>query len=186
MAEFKRDRRIYRVFHSTDSDAHEILVGIYKETYPDATDEDIQNVSETAAEAVQTALANNSWFALSPEGRLTLISPLEAALAYEDVETDVWADVQAERREQVLTHGYDANHDDEHGGDHLIEVAKSYLSHFGETPTALHVRHELIKSIATLVAAVEFIDRAQESALVGKLDAEDVASAAEQIANEGD
>lgn len=180
MAEYKRDKRIFRAFHSTDDDAIDILMDLYDRAYPEMPPEKRVEVQTQAQEAIDGAQTTNSWFLISPEGQIQLVPAMAMIHAFEDADTDVWYDVQAERVQQIEAHGYTPEHDDEHGGDHLLEVAKSYLSHFGETPTALHVRHEVIKSIATLVALVEFIDRSEASALVAKLETEEAIEDIEQ------
>lgn len=180
MAEFKRDKRIFRAFHSTDADALDILMGLYDDAYPEMDAFKRAEIKTQAQEAIDAAQTQNSWFLVSPERQIQLVPALPMALAYEDVENDVWYDVQTERVQQMTAHGYTPEHDDAHGGDHLIEVAKSYLEGFGETPTTMHVRHEVIKSIATLVALVEYIDRAEASALVAKLEVEEEIEKLEQ------
>lgn len=186
MAEFKRDRRIFRAFHSTDVDAIDILMELYDRAYPEMEPEKRVEVKAQAQDAIDAAQMENSWFLISPEGQVQLVPALAMALAFEDVETDVWYEVQAERVKQMTVHGYTPEHDDEHGGQHLIDVATSYLQGIPSEEGSEKVRRRAIKSIATLVALVEFLDRVEANNLVGKLETEEAIDNIEQAVQEDD
>jgi hypothetical protein len=176
MPEFKRDKRVFRAFHSSDDDATDILMAEYDAAFPDMPADKRAEVLDQTTEAVLAAQTQNSWFLISPERQIQLVPALAMALAYEDVENDVWYEVQHERVNQMTLHGYTPEHDDEHGGDHLIGIAQGYLSlpevALGAPLESREVRRRVIKAIATLVATVELIDRAEASALVGILEEE--------------
>lgn len=54
-------------------------------------------------------------------------------------------------REQQITKGYDAAHDDAHGAGHLVAIAGAYVDR--------HDREGLVVAAALLVAAIEAVDR---------------------------
>lgn len=178
MAEYMRDRMVYKVFHSTDEDAVEQLMEAYDkafEGHPDSDGVSREDVMKTAENTVAAVRDNHGWFVIAPSGRVELRSPIDIASGWEEVSGDVWADVLAERQRQ-LEKGYTLEHDDAEGGDHLLQVASSYLSlpesALGLPLESTEVRRRVIKAMATLLATVEFIDRAEKSALVGQLDVE--------------
>jgi len=108
------------------------------------------------------------------------ISALDVASGWEDFGTDVFMDVLSERGEQI-DKGYTPEHDDAEGGDHLIQIARSYL--FDSPPnseTSDDVRRRVVKAMATLLATVEYIDRQRSLALVATLDIEDAVEEIEQ------
>lgn len=171
MAEFKRDKRVFRAFHSSDDDATDILMAEYDAAFPEMPADQRAQILDQTQEAVLAAQTQNSWFLISPERQIQLVPALAMALAYEDVENDVWYEVQNERVNQMTLHGYTPEHDDEHGGDHLLRIAVGYLGVSEEHDvqlTAQEVRRRVIKSIATLVATVELIDRAEARARKGE------------------
>lgn len=71
-------------------------------------------------------------------------------------------EVWAERRRQIEG-GYTHAHDDEHGVGHLIEWAEAYFTGSGTYQLGHYNRDNMIKGIALMVAAVEALDRAEES-----------------------
>lgn len=178
MAEYKRDRRIFRAFHSTDDDALDILMGMYDQAYPELDARKRVEIKMQAQDAIDGAQTTNSWFLISPEGQIQLVPALAMALAFEDVETDVWYEVQAERVRQ-FEKGYAPEHDDAHGGQHLIDIATSYLFNIDGKEGTEKVRQRAIKSIATLVALVEFLDRVEANNVVGQLEVEESIDAIE-------
>ena len=172
MAEYKRDRRQYRAFHSSDEDAIDILMGLYDQAYPEMEAEQREQIKKDAQDAIDAAQMEGHWFIIAPEGSIQLVPALAMALAFEDADSDVWYSVQQERVRQ-FEKGYTPEHDDEHGGDHLVEVATSYLRDISPSEGTEKVRQRAIKSIATLVALVEFIDRVEANNVVGQLEVEE-------------
>jgi hypothetical protein len=161
-----RDRLVYRVFHSLDEDAPEILMALWEKQMlasdPDAI-LDRESAQEQANDLIAAVADDGGFLAIAPSGRIEIISRFDIAAGWEDTGQDIVADVLAEalqeRHEQINVHGYTPEHDAQHGSGHLVDETVYTLTHFGETPTNEHVRHELIKSIAMLISAVEVIDR---------------------------
>lgn len=165
MAEFMRDRLVYKVFHSTEEDAVDLLMEQFAKSFPETEEDQLATIRETAEDAVATTRESAGWFAISPGGRIEVISPVDIAVGWEEFDGgsgDIFAEVLAEKERQVEK-GYTPEHDDEHGGDHLIEVAESYLDTIPADATGADVRTRAIKSIATLVALVELVDRAERA-----------------------
>jgi hypothetical protein len=68
--------------------------------------------------------------------------------------SDIYAEIRAER-ESHAAKGWTAEHDDEHGAVHLIDLADRYAYRYG--------RDDLVKAASLLVAAIEAMDRAREA-----------------------
>lgn len=157
MAEFKRDKRLHRAFHSTDSDALEILMNHYNETFPGMPEEQQMEIQSQAQEAIEQAQTTNSWFLIAPDGTIQMVSAKAMVLMYEDSDSDIWHDVQKERVRQVIQ-GYDVDNDDAVGTEALLARAMERLEEVSSDSTA-DVHAELVKITAILVAAIERVER---------------------------
>jgi len=82
------------------------------------------------------------------------------AVVWADGDSRALADVAAERR----THdgrGWTRAHDDEHGANHLVELAWRYAYRVHATRPGSYDREGLVKAAALLVAAIDTLDRAE-------------------------
>lgn len=83
-------------------------------------------------------------------------------------------EINAERRHQVLDHGYGADHDDEHGSARLANLAVDRLEGV-EDPDRVIVlgeRRDLLEAAAILVAAIESWDRTDRGTSVRRGESE--------------
>lgn len=121
----------------------------------------------TRVEVIQAAIQE----AMAAEQDTSVPDLVEATLeAFQRVDTvpdstmGVILQVRAERTRQIEK-GYDLDHDDEHGPDHLMRLAQGYQGEYN--------RDRLVKAAALLVAAVEAMDRQAEQAQQYPDDAEE-------------
>ncbi len=163
-ADLMRDRLVYRVFHSDAEDAVDLLMEQWVEKFgktglsgePVVTAEDAR---AQAQDVVATVRDDHAYFVIAPSGRIEIVAASDIADAWEDEGNDVFVEELAERHRQIEK-GYTPEHDDAEGFNHLRDVAIYELSHFGETPTNESIRHDIIRARATLLAAIELLDRA--------------------------
>ena len=159
MADQMRNRLVYTVFSPKEEGARDLLLAGFREAYPEASDEDYQLAVESADNALAHADNLGMDLALAPSGRLEMVSPIDVSIGWEYAGHDLFAEILNERVRQYEL-GYTEDHDDNHGGEALIGFAKRYLEIPEGADTGL-VRQNLVKAIATLVATVELVERAE-------------------------
>lgn len=165
-----RDRQVYQVFHSTDEDAVDLLMEswqtVMQEHYPEGTITDavLVDARRQAEDTVATVRDDSGYFVIGSDGKMRIVSPVDVASDWEDFDDgngDLLHEVQVERRKQIEVYGYTPEHDDAEGPDHLIDIARSYVVTPSDQFTNQVLRRRVIKSMATLIALVELIDRAE-------------------------
>ena len=159
MADQMRNRLVYTVFSPKEEGARDLLLAGFREAYPEASDEDYQLAVESADNALAYADNLGMDLALAPSGKLEMVSPIDVSIGWEYAGHDLFAEILNERGRQYEL-GYTEDHDDNHGGEALIGIAKRYLEIPEGADTGL-VRQNLVKAIATLVATVELVERAE-------------------------
>ena len=153
-------RRVNATFpavHTSDEDWEQHVRGWL--TQYGANEEQTEQTLTSIRTQVEQQVAK-PWLIASSEG-LGAVPPADFLTNFEEVgATSTLDEIFSERMRQI-SKGYDAAHDDAHGLDHLLEIAGSYQVKFGETPTDEFFSGSLVKAAATLVAAIEFLGRAQ-------------------------
>lgn len=157
MADYMRDRMVYKVFHSTDEDAVDHLMTTFQAMFPNASETDLDEVRASALTAIDQAKERHAYFAISPGGMVELLSAEDVAYGWEDVDADVWAEVQQERQHQIDL-GYTGEHDRAHGVGHLIDIATDYLTDIPKDAPLEQIHGRLVKSMALLQAASDVLD----------------------------
>lgn len=166
MADLMRDRTVYSVIHSKDEDAVEQLMKLWTARFAlgefdseEAAQEAREAAVAQAEEVVAVVADDNAYFTISPGGNVQIIQAANIAGSWEDEGTDTIREILAERQRQIDEEGFTPEHDDAHGLQHLLDIAATYQIGFGEAPTDEFVRGELILASATLLAAIDLLDR---------------------------
>jgi hypothetical protein len=115
----------------------------------EASHMDMSVVAETLGFLTATAMQADQ---VAPESRVVAYDLVAGVVSASHGR--VIRDVNAERIRQVDDLGYTPEHDDAHGVGDLADLADAYIS--DDEPLT---RDRLVKAIATLVAAVEVLDR---------------------------
>lgn len=161
MADQMRNRFVYTVLNPRDPDALDVIIAAWSAAFPDA-EEHLASARVDAASMISQMSDAEMLIAIAPSGQMMMVSPIDLSLGWEDIEHDLFAEIQSERLRQIAK-GYTVQSDDEAGGDALITIAQRYLKIRNDSDLS-DVRRNLVKSISVLVAAVEYIERAEDLA----------------------
>lgn len=116
---------------------------------------DEEQAKDSLAQMIEAVAAerHKPWLIATREG-IAAVSPQTFAADFEDVaSTSVLDEIYAERLRQIGK-GYDTAHDDTHGLTHLLDEAAARLNSSAERAT-------LVESAALLVAAIDYLGRAE-------------------------
>lgn len=154
----------FAAVHTSDSDWEEVVTGWLQQygANEEQTEGTLVQIRESVAQS-----DFKPWLVASPEG-LGAVHPADFVRDFEDVAATTSLTLVFEARMQQIAKGFDATHDDVHGVEHLIDIAKSYLwENIGEQSSET-IRDNLSKAAATLVAGLDFLSRAESRAKLDK------------------
>ncbi len=149
-----RGTAAWEAIHATDSD--------FEQTLSEWLHAEEEVLAELREQIEQTE--PKPWVLRAPDRMsVGLLSPANFIKEFEDVAAaDALQDIWVERQRHIDL-GYDAQHDDSRGLDHLVAEVQQRATTLRETlfPTDADRRNELVQTASLILAAIDKIDRAQ-------------------------